>query len=304
MEYLADVKKVRSTSSTSPNAHRAPGWRHEDMLLNFAGHGWRVFEYDLNAWFHGSADARRRLYSLTCSERAMQAARRAGVERPDELMPVLFRDRLVIRDVMLDDAVIDDYHAYLYTGHVLSVPSLHGDMRDQMQVARVDTGFWETEPVGDVRMPAMPMKCFGGTPLVMLEDGRVRRLLLSEFAAIGQVPWSVGHGISCQQTDLGGAGGQGHDGEHVGWQPHQEDHGCGGWLCETSGRRTQQRAGDGGARCGTLFVDCGTSQATCPACDEEVARGMPPCESSGRGVVAANGTPTMNTADAASQLAR
>ena len=35
----------------------------------------------------------------------------------------------------------------------------------------------------------------------MLEDGRVRRLLLSEFAAIGQVPWSVGHGISCQQTD-------------------------------------------------------------------------------------------------------
>ena len=47
----------------------------------------------------------------------------------------------------------------------------------------------------------MPMKCFGGTPLVMLEDGRVRRLLLSEFAAIGQVPWSVGHGISCQRTD-------------------------------------------------------------------------------------------------------
>ena len=55
--------------------------------------------------------------------------------------------------------------------------------------------------MGDVRMPAMPMKCFGGTPLVMLENGRVRRLLLSEFAAIGQVPWSVGHGISCQQTD-------------------------------------------------------------------------------------------------------
>ena len=36
---------------------------------------------------------------------------------------------------------------------------------------------------------------------MMLEDGRVRRLLLSEFAAIGQVPWSVGHGISCQRTD-------------------------------------------------------------------------------------------------------
>ena len=182
LEYLVDVRKVRSTSPTSPNAHRATGWRHEDMLLNFVSHGWRVFEYDLNAWFHGSAGARRRLYSVACSERAMQAARRAGVERPDELMPVPFRDRLVMRDV-------------------LSVPSMHGDVRDQRPVARVDTGFWETEPVGDVRMPAMPMKCFGGTPLVMLEDGRVRRLLLSEFAAIGQVPWSVGQGISCQQTD-------------------------------------------------------------------------------------------------------
>ena len=171
------------------------------MLLNFASHGWRVFEYALNAWFHSSAGARRRLYSAACSERAVQAARRAGVERPDGLMPVPFRGRLVMRDAMLDDATIDGYHAYLYTGHVLSVPSLHGDVRGQRQVARVDTGFWETEPVGDVRMPAMPMECFGGTPLVMLEDGRVRRLLLSEFAAIGQVPWSVGHGISCQQTD-------------------------------------------------------------------------------------------------------
>ena len=171
------------------------------MLSNFASYGWHVFEYDLNAWFHGSAGARRRLYSVACSERAMQAAMRAGVERPEELVPVPFRDRLVMRDVMLDDATIDGYHAYLYTGHVLSVPTLHGDARDQRQVARVDAGFWEAEPVGDVRLPAMPMKCFGGTPLVMLEDGRVRRLLLSEFAAIGQVPWSVGHGISCEQTE-------------------------------------------------------------------------------------------------------
>ena len=29
LEYLADVKKVRSASPSSPNAHRAPGWRHE-----------------------------------------------------------------------------------------------------------------------------------------------------------------------------------------------------------------------------------------------------------------------------------
>ena len=126
----------------------------------------------------------------------MRAARRAGVERPDELTPVPYRDRLTMRDILVDDAVIDNYHQYLYTGHVISVPRLHGDARDQRQVATVDAGFWEMEPVGDVRLPAMPMKCFGGTPLVMLEDGRVRRLLLSEFAAIGQVPWSVGHGIS------------------------------------------------------------------------------------------------------------
>lgn len=171
------------------------------MRLNFASYGWRMFEYDLNAWFHASAGARRRLYSVACSERAMQAAMRAGVERPEELTPVPFRDRLALRDIMLGNATIEGCHAYLYTGHVLSVPTLHGDARDQRQVERVDTGFWETEPVGDVRLPAMPIKCFGGTLLVVLEDGRVRRRLLSEFAAIGQVPWSVGHDIGCQQTD-------------------------------------------------------------------------------------------------------
>ena len=124
LEYLSDVKKVRSTSPSSPNAHRAPGWRHEDMLANFASYGWRVFEYDLNTWFHGSAGARRYLYSVECSERAMRVAMRAGVERPEELTPVQFRDRLVMRDVLIDEATIEGYHAYLYTGHVLSVPKL------------------------------------------------------------------------------------------------------------------------------------------------------------------------------------
>ena len=124
LEYLADVKKVRSTDPMSPNAHRAPGWRHEDMLLNFAGHGWSVFEYDLNAWYHGSAGARRRLYSVAHSGRAMKAARRAGVERPDELTPVPYRDRLTMRDILVDDAVIDNYHQCLYTGHVISANGL------------------------------------------------------------------------------------------------------------------------------------------------------------------------------------
>ena len=58
LEYLSDVKKVRSLRHDSPNAHRSPGWRHEDMLINFRQHGWEVFEYDLNAWCLGSAGAR------------------------------------------------------------------------------------------------------------------------------------------------------------------------------------------------------------------------------------------------------
>ena len=52
------------------------------MIANFRQHGWEVFEYDLNAWFLGSAGARRRLYSIACSDRAMEAAKRAGVMRP------------------------------------------------------------------------------------------------------------------------------------------------------------------------------------------------------------------------------
>ena len=201
LEYLSDVKKVRSLRHDSPNAHRSPGWRHEDMLINFRQHGWEVFEYDLNAWCLGSAGARRRLYSIACSDRAMEAAKRAGVMRPATITPLPYYDRLVMRDILVDDHTIEMYHAYLFTGHRLTVPKLHGDARDQRQVARLDMGGWETEPVGDVRLPAMPMKCFGQTPLIMLEDGRVRRMLLSEFANVGDVPWAVGHGISIERTD-------------------------------------------------------------------------------------------------------
>ena len=45
------------------------GRRYDTFVLacNFGQHGWKVFEYDLNAWFHGSAGARRRLYSIACT---------------------------------------------------------------------------------------------------------------------------------------------------------------------------------------------------------------------------------------------
>ena len=201
LEYLSDVRKVRSLRHDSPNAHRPPGWRHDDMIAGFSQHGWSVFEYDLNAWYHGSAGARRRLYSIACSDRAMEAAKRAGVMRPAEITPIPYRERLVMRDILEDDHTIEMYHAYLFTGHRLTVPKLYGDARDQRQVTRLNMGGWETEPVGDVRLPAMPMKCFGQTPLIMLEDGRVRRMLLCEFARVGAVPWSVGHGISVERTD-------------------------------------------------------------------------------------------------------
>ena len=201
LEYLSDVRKVRSLRHDSPNAHRPPGWRHDDMIAGFSQHGWSVFEYDLNAWYHGSAGARRRLYSIACSDRAMEAAKRAGVMRPAEITPIPYCERLVMRDILVVDHTIEMYHAYLFTGHRLAVPKLHGDARDQRQATRLNMGGWETEPVGDVRLPAMPMKCFRRTPLIMLEDGRVRRMFLSEFARVGAVPWSVGHGISVERTD-------------------------------------------------------------------------------------------------------
>ena len=97
----------------------------------------------------------------------------------------------MLADALVRNDTIDAFHPDLYTGHRLAVPRLYGDRRDTRQVARINTGKRESEPVGDARLAAMPMKCFGEAPLVMLPDGRVRRTLLSEFAAVGSVPWSV-----------------------------------------------------------------------------------------------------------------
>ena len=94
---------------------------------------------------------------------------------------------------LVDDDIIAQHHSELFTGHRRTVPRSHD--ASPRRVARLDLGGRETEPVGDTRLMAMPIKCFGPTPLVMLPDGRVRRTLLSEFAAIGSVPWSVDRGM-------------------------------------------------------------------------------------------------------------
>ena len=169
------------------------------MLSNFNKYGWKVYVNDVNANMHGSPGARRRLYTAAFSARVVAAAERAGVVY-EPVTTVPYDERLTLGDALVDASMIDAHHAELYTGHQLTMPRLYGDKRDNRQVARVDTGRWETEPVGDSRMPAMPMKCFGDTPLVMLPDGRVRRTLLSEFSKIGSVPFSVDRGISSEPT--------------------------------------------------------------------------------------------------------
>ena len=77
LEFLKDVLKLRSPPG-SVNAHRPPGWRHDDMLDNFKRYGWTTFVNDVNANMHGSPGARRRLYTAAFSPRVVAAAERAG----------------------------------------------------------------------------------------------------------------------------------------------------------------------------------------------------------------------------------
>ena len=147
------------------------------MIRNFQGYGWATHERDVNAHMHGSPGARRRLYTACFSERVVAAAQRAGIEF-QKCDAVPHSQRRVLADALVRNDIIDAFHPDLYTGHHLTVPRLHGDRRDTRQVARINTGKRESEPVGDARLAAMPMKCFGEAPLIMLPDGRVRRTLL------------------------------------------------------------------------------------------------------------------------------
>ena len=197
-EYLTDVRKLRSPAG-SPNAQRPPGWRHAGMLGNFARHSWVTHETDINAWMHGSPGARRRVYTSSFSPAVVAAAGRAGIAY-QHIEPIPFRQRRVLQGALADQETIDQLHPGLLTKRRLTVPKLRGGGMESRQVARVDMGGRETEPVGDARLPAIPIKCFGETPLVMLPDGRVRRTLTGEFAAIGSVPWSVDRGMGQEPT--------------------------------------------------------------------------------------------------------
>lgn len=129
----------------------------------------------------------------------MEAAERAGVVYQQiEVIPYAWRCTLGV--ALVDDSIMEEFHSDLFTGRRLAVPRLHD--ASPRQVTRLDMGGYETEPVGDSRLPVMPIKCFGGTPLVMLPDGRVRRTLLTEFAEIGSMPLSVDRGMG-QEPAIG-----------------------------------------------------------------------------------------------------
>ena len=50
--------------------------------------------------------------------------------------------------------------------------------------------------IAEVRRTSLPLKCYGNFPLIMLPDGRVRRMLPTAFIAVGGQAWSVGWGLS------------------------------------------------------------------------------------------------------------
>ena len=62
-------------------------------------------------------------------------------------------------------------------------------LRPQVRAGRVGS-----EDVYDARAPGLPLKVARSLPLVRLESGRVRRLLVSEYARLGGLPWAVGLG--------------------------------------------------------------------------------------------------------------
>ena len=196
IEFPTGVLKVASASNPEP------GWLHRKMLAEIEGRGeepgpkWVYHVWKLNAKFHGSKAARRRLKTFAFAPEVVEAADRAGVSFPEMPAPWPVCAQRTLRDALFDDAVIDAYHPHLYLKVVLVPRELRHDGTDVAQASRVETGQKEPEPISDVRLPSLPMKCYGDFPLVMLEDGRVRRLLPAEFLRVGGHAWSVGWGLT------------------------------------------------------------------------------------------------------------
>ena len=199
IEFLTGVLKVASASD--PTAE--PGFLHHKMLKEIETadetvgvSAWTHEVWCLNSHFHGSEALRRRLYTFGLSPDVVEAAERAGVEFPAPPIPVPFSERRVLADALVPTAIIDKFHGHLYVNETITPRLLRGDGTDRAQAARIWTGQREPEPVSDVRLPSLPLKCYGNFPLIMLPDGRVRRLLPTEFLAVGGQAWSVGWGLS------------------------------------------------------------------------------------------------------------
>ena len=160
------------------------------------GSQWVYHVWKLNARFHGSKAARRRLKTFAFAPEVVAAADRVGVRFPEMPAPWPQHAQRTLRDALFEDVVIDAYHPYLYLKVVLVPRELKGDGTDVAQVTRLETGLKEPEPVSDVRLPSLPLKCYGGFPLIMLEDGRVRRMMPAEFLRVGGHAWSIGWGLT------------------------------------------------------------------------------------------------------------
>ena len=198
IEFPTGVLQVASATNVTP------GWLHEKMMAELAADGWEAHTWRLQAWAHGSYVARRRLYSFGFAPEVTAAAKRAGIEFPERPTPLPESERRILADALVDEAIIDEFHADLFTGHDVELAELRHDGTDQRQVCRLWTGRPEPEPVSDIRLSGLPLKCYGDFPLVAIPDGRgrarIRRILPSEFIRAGMLAWSVGWGLSAEPT--------------------------------------------------------------------------------------------------------
>ena len=199
IEFLTSVLKVESASDPT----KEPGFLHHKVLQEIETadetvgvSAWTHEVWCLNSHFHGSEALRRRMYTFGLSPDVVEAAVRAGVEFPEPPAPIPLGERRRLADALVPTEIIDEHHADLYLEETLVPRQLLGDGTDRAQAGRIWTGQREPEPVSDVRLPSLPLKCYGKFPLIMLPDGRVRRMLPAEFVAVGGQAWSVGWGLS------------------------------------------------------------------------------------------------------------
>ena len=184
IEFLTGVLKVEPASDPAVE----PGFLHRRMLREIETAdetvgvaAWAHSVWCLNSHFHGPKALRRRLCTFALSPDVAEAAERAGVEFPAPPVPIPFGERRVLADALVPTEIIGEFHAGLYVGETLTPRQLRGDGTDRAQAEGIWTGQREPEPVSDVRLPSPPLKCYGNFPLIMLPDGRVRRMLPTEF---------------------------------------------------------------------------------------------------------------------------